>query len=178
MMGEAETFDEYLRRRQPYLLRVAFLLTGDAYGAQDLVQSALMRVLPHWDRIGRMENVDAYACRVLVRVHASWRRRRWWGEIPHVADPDRDPAKIDDENDRVDKVVLLNALAKLPARQRAVIVLRFYLDFSEQRTADALGCRVGTVKSQTSKALATLRRIVPTLWSENAATPAMPREAS
>src|SRR3954469_3985865 len=151
-MHEPDGFRGYVRDRQPRLLRAAFLLTGEEHLAQDLVQSALIRVWPRWERISRMENVDAYVYRVLVTVHAGWRRRRWNAEVPRHDVPSRGSA-ADSQDEHVDRLVLVAALGRLPAKQRAVVVLRFYLDLSERQTAEALGCTVGTVKSHTSRAL-------------------------
>jgi RNA polymerase sigma-70 factor (sigma-E family) len=158
-MHEPEGFRSYVVEQQPKLLRAAFLLTGDAHLAQDLVQASLVRVWPRWDRISRMDNVDAYVYRVLVTVYAGWRRRRWNAEVPSDEVPGREA--VDSQEHDVDRLVLVAALRRLAVKQRAVVVLRFYLDLSERQTAEALGCTVGTVKSHTSRALTALRRIVP-----------------
>ncbi|GAB2691806.1 SigE family RNA polymerase sigma factor [Kitasatospora kifunensis] len=156
-MREPEGFQEYVRGRQRSLLRSAYLITGDPHLAHDLVQSALVRAWPRWERISRLENVDGYVYRVLVTTWTSWKRRRWHGEIPHGQVPDG-AAVADPQDTSAERVTVAEALRALPPRQRAVVVLRFYADLTEAQTAEAMGCSVGTVKSQTAKALAALRR--------------------
>jgi RNA polymerase sigma-70 factor (sigma-E family) len=140
-------------------LRTAFLLTGSQHGAEDLTQQALERVLLGWGRI--RENPDAYARVVLYREHAVWWRRRRFVEVSseglrHPAVPDRS-AEVELA------LVLQAALARLTSRQRAVLVLRFYEDRGEAEVAEILGCSIGTVKSQTHKALRALRCSAPEL---------------
>ncbi|MDX6356236.1 MAG: hypothetical protein QOF98_3139 [Streptomyces sp.] len=153
-------FEEFVAARGPRLLRVAWLLTGDAYLAEDLLQTVLARVWPKWPRIAE-ENPEAYVRRALVHTHASWWRRKWRGEVPHGDDlPDRahsaDPyADVDLEQ------ALAAAVRALPVRQRAVVVLRYFEDLSVAETAAALRCSEGTVKSQSAKALRTLRARLP-----------------
>ena len=160
-MDAAEDFRLFVSRRQQALLGTAWLLTGDWATAEDLVQAALVRAWPHWRRIGGTrgtngrEGADAYVRRIMVNQALDWRRRRWRGEVPTADLPDLPvPAGLGREVHHV----LLTAVRALPPRQRAVIALRFYEDLTEVDTAAALDCSVGTVKSQTSKALATLRR--------------------
>ena len=160
-MNAAEDFRLFVAGRQRGLLRTAWLLTGDWATAEDLVQVTLMRAWPHWRRIGGTyardgrEGADAYVRRVMVNQALDWRRRRWCGEVPTADLPELPvPAGWGREVHHV----LLGAVRALPPRQRAVIALRFYEDLTEVDTAAALDCSVGTVKSQTSKALATLRR--------------------
>ena len=153
-MAEPVDFDSYVVARRRSLLRTAWLLTGDWYAADDLVQNALMNCYPKWRRISAGD-ADAYVRRAIFNSHASWWRRRWRGERSTAEPPETslgDPYADSDQRSFV-----LNALAGLPARQRAVIVLRFYEDLTEAQTAEVLGCAVGTIKSQTAKALATLR---------------------
>ncbi|WP_331273207.1 SigE family RNA polymerase sigma factor [Motilibacter deserti] len=161
-MREPEGFREYVLARQGALLRTARLLTGDHQLAEDLAQTALARAWPHWDRITRGGDPDAYVRRVLVTTYASWWRRRWHGEHPTAALPDTetapDPYSPIELRDAV--ACLLNTLTR---RQRAVIVLRYFDDLSEAATADLLGCSIGTVKTTTSRALAKLRASTPTL---------------
>ncbi|MCW2793125.1 MAG: polymerase subunit sigma-70 [Nocardioides sp.] len=148
-------FESWLSAREPALQRTALLLTGDPHSAQDLVQTTLAKLYLAWDRIDDHEHVDAYARRVLVNEHRSAWRRPWRRrEVVTDAVPDRDlPAPgYDDAHDAVWAFV-----ATLPPRQRAVIVLRYYEDLTEAETADVLGIAVGTVKSQASRAIASLR---------------------
>jgi RNA polymerase sigma-70 factor (sigma-E family) len=160
-MTETSGFEDYVHAKQEVLLRAAYLLTGDAHLAQDLVQTALERIWARWERVSRVENLDGYVYRVLFRLHVGARRRRWSGEVPTPLVGEHRQAESDAHEDAVDRLTLLAMLARLPRRQRAVVVLRFYLDLSEAQAAEALGCRVGTVKSQSARALASLRRILP-----------------
>lgn len=147
-------FREFVATRSPALLRLAWMLTLDAGAAEDLLQTALARTWPHWDRVaaGRPE---AYVRQVMVRTAGSWRHRRWRGEVPAGRLPE--VAGGDPTGGHDDRVVLAQALAALPPGQRQVVVLRYYADLSEQEVAGLVGCSVGTVKSQASKGLARLR---------------------
>jgi RNA polymerase sigma-70 factor (sigma-E family) len=154
-MAEAGDFQDYVLARRRSLLRTAWLLTGDWQTAEDLVQTALMRCYPKWSRI-EPGAADAYVRRTMVNLHASAWRRRWRGEVPTRQLPEH--AALTDEYAATDeRQTLLVALATLTPRQRAAVVLRYFEDLSEADTASALECSVGTVKSQTSKALAALR---------------------
>ncbi|MEU9887479.1 SigE family RNA polymerase sigma factor [Sphaerisporangium sp. NPDC051011] len=158
-MDEPEGFREFVAGRTDRLMKVAFLLTGDHHLAEDLVQATLVRTWRKWRQVGTDGQVDAYVNRILVTTYLSWRRRRWWGEVPSVL-YDHDVAAADDPYDRALVADdLKRDLAALPPRQRAVIVLRYYLDLSESDTATILGCSIGTVKSQNHKALARLRSL-------------------
>lgn len=156
-MQEPVGFGEFVAARSPALLRSAWLLTGDEALAEDLVQAALARVWPRWNRIHRSDHsAEAYVRRVMVTTYANWWRRRWraeqpTAEVPEHATPTDSYAQADE------RAVVRQALAVLPPRQRAVIVLRYYEDLTETQTAGLLGCSVGTVKSQASKALSKLR---------------------
>jgi RNA polymerase sigma-70 factor (sigma-E family) len=151
----AEDFRRFVVARQRALLRTGWLLTGDWATAEDLVQTALMRAWPHWERISADNRADAYVRRIMVNKSLDWRARRWNAEVPTEVLPEA-PAhgSVSSEAHHV----LLLAVRSLPPRQRATIVLRYFDDVSEADTAAAMGCSVGTVKSQSSKALATLRR--------------------
>jgi RNA polymerase sigma-70 factor (sigma-E family) len=153
-VNEPVAFQDFVLVRRRALLRTAWLLTGDWHAAEDLVQTALMRCYPHWRRIAS-DNPDAYVRKAIANVHASAWRRRWRGERPTADLPDR--ADIDEYSTADSRRLIVSALGRLPTRQRAVIVLRFYEDLTESDTAAALGCSLGTVKSQTSKALTALR---------------------
>ena len=155
-MVEPDGFREFVVARSPALLRTGRLLTGDEAGAQDLVQAALLKAWRRWDRIER-HAAEAYVRRVMISIYLTWRRRRWHQEDVVGTLPERlTPGDPFAELDLRDSVAA--ALAALPPRQRAVVVLRFFDDLSEADTAVVLDCAVGTVKSQTSKALANLRR--------------------
>ncbi|MFF0340005.1 SigE family RNA polymerase sigma factor [Kribbella sp. NPDC004875] len=143
-------FDAFVAGRSPALLRTAYLLTRDHALAEDLVQTALAKAWFHWSRITE-DNPEPYVRRILVTTYSSWWRRKWNHEIP-TEDLPETPAPAGD--DRLD---LWDALGRLPRRQRTVIVLRYYEDLTEPETARLMGSSVGTVKSQTAKALAKLR---------------------
>jgi RNA polymerase sigma-70 factor (sigma-E family) len=152
---EPDGFGAFVHARRRALLRTAWLLSGDWHLAEDLVQTALVRCYPRWARISA-DNPDAYVRRVIVSVHASWWRRRWRGETPTATLPDS--AGTSDGYAELDQRRLVaDALASLPPRQRATVVLRYFEDMTEAQTAAAMGCTVGTVKSQTVKALDRLR---------------------
>ena len=145
-------FTSFVTARGDALWRSAWLLTGDGHLAEDLVQTALAKAWPRWERVGP-EGFEAYVRRTLFTTYVSWWRRRWNGERPTAVLPEGAVA-APDVDARGD---LLAALATLPKGQRAVVVLRYFDDLTEAQTAELLGINIGTVKSQTSRALATLR---------------------
>jgi RNA polymerase sigma-70 factor (sigma-E family) len=155
------TFDGVVAARGQRLQRTAYLLTGDWALAEDLLQTALARAYPRWRWI-EGDDPEAYVRKILVNTWSSWWRRRWRGEVPTETLPDR-PARSghssgDDEYDAVDRRdALESALARLPKRQRAVVVLRYHDDLTEAQVASLLGISVGTVKSQASKAFRSMR---------------------
>jgi RNA polymerase sigma-70 factor (sigma-E family) len=151
---ERVPFDTFVAGRGAALQRTAYLLTGDWALAEDLLQTALARVYPRWNRIVR-DDAEAYVRKVIVNTWSSWWRRKWRGETPTDELPEHATTDPYADADRRDAVRL--ALGRLPAKQRAVVVLRFHEDMSEAQVAATLGISVGTVKSQASKALAKLR---------------------
>lgn len=151
-----EEFREFVAARSGALLRTAYLLAGDWATAEDLLQTALTKTYLAWKRLGGIDAIEPYARRVLVNTSTSWWRRRWHGERPTEVLPER--AGVDEIEHQLDRDALWRHLQALPARQRAVLVLRFYEDMSEAQTAALLEISPGTVKSQTSRALNTLRR--------------------
>ncbi|HWL34752.1 MAG TPA: SigE family RNA polymerase sigma factor [Frankiaceae bacterium] len=155
-------FEEFVRARTPALLRSAYLLTGDQHAAEDLVQAALERTALRWRRIDRGGGVDGYVRTVMYRLQVDrWRRRSYSAEQVTDAPPER--AGGDPYTGADTRLALRTALARLTPKQRAVLVLRFYEDLGEARTAEVLGCSVGTVKSQTHLALKRLRETSPEL---------------
>jgi len=155
-----EGFREFVLARRPALSRTALLLTGSHHAAEELVQEALVKAAARWRRLTAEGDPEAYLRRIMVNDRISWwRRRRRESAVPAV--PER--ASVDGSDTVNGRLDLAAALATLPARQRAVIVLRFYEDLSVEETAALLRCAPGTVKSQTSDALARLRRLVPAL---------------
>jgi RNA polymerase sigma-70 factor (sigma-E family) len=156
----AASFEEFAGARWHQLVRAAYLLCGDQGEAEDLVQTALVRTFRHWTRVEQMDSPDAYVRRILVNLaNDRWRRLYTWRRLlPLLGRPDIAP----DHSSQVDdRQTLAAALATLPPRMRAVLVLRFYEDRTEAETAGILGCAPGTVKSQTSRALAKLRTTLP-----------------
>ncbi|HET8661310.1 MAG TPA: SigE family RNA polymerase sigma factor [Micromonosporaceae bacterium] len=153
-------FTAFVAERGHALLRVAYALTGEQHAAQDLVQDALAKAFARWRHIDG--DAEPYVRRVIYHDHvSSWRkvRRR---EVPVPVVPERAGVEEVDASTAL-RVQLRAALRALPPRQRAVLVLRFLEDRSVEETAQVLGCRAGTVGSQTSRALARLRELVPEL---------------
>ena len=148
-------FRDFVSARSSSLLRTSYLLMGDWANAEDVLQTALTKTYLAWRRLGEIEAVEAYARRVLVTTATSWWRRRWHSERPTETMPER-PAP-DRINEEIERQELWRHVLTLPARQRAVLVLRFYEDLTEAETARVLNVAVGTVKSQTARALAALR---------------------
>lgn len=150
-----EDFRAYVAARGPALLRSAVLLTGDRHLAEDLVQTTLVRVHGRWERIRSAEAVDAYVRRAMVTTYLNWWRRRWRGEVPTESLPD---TPVTGGLDRVEtRLPVAAALARLPRRMRAVVVLRYFDDLPDAEIAALLGCSPGTVRSQATRALAKLR---------------------
>ena len=148
------SYEEYVTLRWPALYRTAYLMTGSHADAEDLVQSALVKVYGAWAKVSRADSVDAYVRRVLVNTFVSGRRPvRFARERIVAAVPDRPTTSQGPE----DRLSIWPHVAALPPKQRAVIVLRYYEDLTEQQIADALGCSPGTVKSNASLALKSLR---------------------
>jgi RNA polymerase sigma-70 factor (sigma-E family) len=138
------------------LHRTAYLLCGSVDEAEDLLQSTLVRVVDAWPRIRRRDDPYVYARRAMVNLAANnWRRRLT--ATAYLQRHRRPADEADPADDVVRRDAVISAMASLPPRMRAVLVLRFYEDLSERQCAEALGCSTGTVKSQTSKALARLR---------------------
>ena len=154
---EERQFVEFVTSRLPRLHRVAYLLCGDATRADDVVQATITALYLQWHRASRAENLDAYAHRILLRRHVDERRRPWSRVLLGARLPEW-TAPADESVEDADAV--RSMLARLPAGQRAVIVLRFLADLSVEQTAAALGCSEGNVKSQTSRGLATLRDLI------------------
>ncbi|MEV6211942.1 SigE family RNA polymerase sigma factor [Kitasatospora sp. NPDC051914] len=152
-------FTAYVASRAGWLRKVAYLLCGDWHRADDLVQESMTKLYANWSRFGRVENRDGYARRVLVNTYLAEQRSPWWRRMRTVGfelDTDAVVADLDASLD------LRQALASLPPRQRAAVVLRYYCDMTVEQTAEVLGCSAGNVKSQTSRGLEALRRrVVP-----------------
>ena len=152
-------FSAYMTARQPALYRTAFLLAGDHAGAEDLLQNAFAKLYLSWDRIRDREALDGYVRRIMVNEHNSlWRRA--WKRREHSTDTLPETGSHDSYDDGAG-AALWYFVQTLPPKQRSVVVLRYYEQLSEAETADVLGISVGTVKSQTSRALAGLRARAP-----------------
>jgi RNA polymerase sigma-70 factor (sigma-E family) len=156
VQAETERFAQFVAERERALQRTGWLLTGDWALAEDLVQTALVRSWPHWERIRRRDNPEIYVRRVMVNTWLGWRSRKWRGEqasarVPDTAAPGDMAAEV------AARVAVRGALASLTARQRAVVVLRVFDDLTEVQAAAVLGCSVGTVKSTLARSLAKLR---------------------
>lgn len=157
MQDRRADFERFVNANADALLRTAYLIVWDLPEAEDLVQETLLKVAKRWPRVNRMDRPQAYARRILINLALDGSRghRRRQQELTGQMAPDHpdhagDPAVIDARGE------LVSALAELPPRQRAVLVLRYYLDLSESDVAAALKCSLGTVKSTSSRALARL----------------------
>jgi len=149
-------FRDFLAPRSAALQRTAYLLTGDWALAEDLVQTTLMKTYLAWRRLGEIVAVEPYARTVMLNTATCWWRRKWRGERATAVLPERpvaDGTETSAARERIWRLILT-----LPARQRAVLVLRYYEALSEAETARQLDISVGTVKSHTARALATLRQ--------------------
>jgi RNA polymerase sigma-70 factor (sigma-E family) len=150
-----DEFHDFVAARRPALLRAAMLLTADRADAEDLLQSALTKTYLAWGRINDRSALDGYVRRAMVNINISWWRRRKLEEYPTDELPDlpiADHTRRSDLRDGLERI-----LGRLPARQRAAVVLRYYEDLSETEIAETLGVSVGTVKSTVSRAMAKLR---------------------
>jgi RNA polymerase sigma-70 factor (sigma-E family) len=154
------TFDEYVVARSPALLRFGAALTGDAQHAEDLVQSALVKAHRHWRTVAAADHPDAYVRRVMVTTHISAARRKRVVEhltavLPERASRAKDPADQVSDRDELDR-----AITRLPARQRAVLVLRHYAGYEDAAIAEVLGCSEASVRAYASKGATALRALL------------------
>jgi RNA polymerase sigma-70 factor (sigma-E family) len=147
-------FERFVADNGNGLLRTAYLMAGDLHEAEDLVQETLFKVASKWPRVRRMENPVAYTRRILVNQALHGRAKRSRNRAELTATPPPETASNAAHLDIHDE--LFDALAALPPRQRAALVLRYLLDLPEAEVASALGCSLGTVKSSTSRALTRL----------------------
>ena len=157
--ADEDDFRSFVAARSPALLWFAHVLTGDRHAAEDIVQTALAKTAVGWSRVRRKENPEGYVRRAIVNTHLNALRRRPWREQPRELLPEDDDSRHR-EHELADREAMWHALAGVPPRQRAVLVLRYYEDLSEADIADVLGCSRGTVKSQAAKGLLHLRRLV------------------
>jgi RNA polymerase sigma-70 factor (sigma-E family) len=147
-----EEFRDFMRGRWSVMVRLAYTLTGDQGHAEDIAQGAFASAYASWGRVRRAGDPDAYVRAIVIHENSKRFRKQ------RVREDLRAERGTDADDSLADKAALHDALNRLGPRQRAAIVLRFWLDMSEAETARALNCSVGTVKSQTSRALATLRK--------------------
>jgi len=157
-------FTDYVAARQQALLRTAYVLTGDRHAAEDLLQTALARAYLFWQRLRDPGAADGYVRKIMINEHTGWWRRAWRrNERSTDALPEpRSPGTADSTGRSDERDAMWSLMQSLPPRQRAAVVLRYYEDLSEAETAAVLGCSVGTVKSQTSRAIAALRERLAT----------------
>lgn len=152
-MTTAEEFTDFAVSASPRLRRTAFLLCGDWHTAEDLTQATLAKVFVCWRRIRKRDAVGAYATRTLVNTYLAGRRSKQASELVTGQLPEHPAEPVQPEL----RLVVLDALATLPPRSRAVVVLRYWEDQSVEQVAALLGCSEGNVKSQSARALAKLR---------------------
>lgn len=157
-----DPYTEYVAASLPRLRRMAFALVGDAHRADDLVQETITKLYLHWRRAIRAHNLDAYTRQILVHTFLDERRLRWAQVRLTGEPPEPSPARSENPSEAV---AVRAALAGLPPKQRAVLVLRFLADLPVDEVAEIVGCSTGTVKSQTFHGLAAMRRSLgePTL---------------
>jgi RNA polymerase sigma-70 factor (sigma-E family) len=158
------TFEEFATARLPALLRYGMLLTRDPEQARDLVQDVLAQAIPRWKRIGAVDEPYAYVRAMITNEYLSLLRRRKLRTVPLTYEALNGPRAptASDPADRFDNEDLWRRLAVLPRKQRAVVVLRYYEELTDNEIADVLGCRASTVRSHATRALATLRvRLTP-----------------
>ncbi|MCG5442272.1 SigE family RNA polymerase sigma factor [Micromonospora sp. NIE79] len=152
------TYEEFADTRLAPLLRYAVMLTGEPHQAQDLVQETMVRVQLNWRRVARADSPERYVRRMLTNQYVDWRRGSWVRRVLLRGEPDTSvPMPTDHAQSAVDRDQVWSWLSRLPRRQRAALVLRYYEDLPDVEIADTLGCAVGTVRSSISRALATLR---------------------
>ncbi|MCF3124759.1 SigE family RNA polymerase sigma factor [Streptomyces silaceus] len=158
---EQESFRDFVETRSSALLKTAVLLSGgDRHAAEDLLQNALVKAAGRWQRI---DEPEAYVRRILYRQQVSRWRLKWPRRELAVAEPPESPAAADGASAAELRIVMRGALARLTARQRTVLVLRYFEDLPEGEVAALLGCSVGTVRSTTHRSLARLRDLAPEL---------------
>ena len=169
-MTAAADFTEFASAAAPRLRRTAYLLCGDWQAAEDLAQITLAKMFVCWRRVSQLDAVHAYATRTLINAYLAGQRRKRAAELLLARVPDRavepQPSEL--------RLVVLDALAMLPPRARAVVVLRYWEDLSVEQVAELLGCSTGNVKSQSARSLGKLRAVL----GDAAAEHGPPRQAA
>ena len=160
MSGRDEEFREFMQNRASLLHQSAYLLCGDWHLAHDLVQDTLVKAYQHWPRVRQADRPDAYVRRILLNeARSRWRRRERTMPVSRFSEG-CEPVAPDATDEIARRAGLLQALLVLPVRQRATVILRYLEGMSERETAAVLGCSEGTVKSQSARALGTLRSFI------------------
>ncbi|MEN3360795.1 MAG: hypothetical protein V7637_4777 [Mycobacteriales bacterium] len=160
--SEEEGFRQYAQARSPALLRTAYLLCGDWHRAEDIVSTAVVKLYLAWPAMSRVQHLDAYVRQIVVRVWLDERRRPWRREHLTGTLPFDPPEPVEPAGDAAARRLdLQRVLARMPARQRLVLVLRYYEDLSIEATAELLRCSPGAVKSLTNRAIAAVRDLLP-----------------
>ncbi len=177
MSDEQAQFTAYFRVRRDLVRRTAYLLCGDWHFAEDLAQLAFLRLASNWRRVRDHGALDAYVHTILIRTYIAESRRWFRRQENPTGDFGSTGVQPDATGDVDDRLAMATALRRLPPRQRAVVVARFYADLDVKATAEALRCSTGTVKSQTSRAMATLKNHVSIDSIDEEVPHAAPRSA-
>jgi RNA polymerase sigma-70 factor (sigma-E family) len=167
-----EEFADFAAAASPRLRRLAFLLCGDWHASEDLVQTTFAKMFVSWRKIRRQDAEHAYASRTLVNTYLADKRLRRSEEILTSRPPERSIQPSGPET----RIVVLNALATLPPKSRAVVVLRYWADLSVDQVADMLGCSPGNVKSQSARALSKLRTMLDDIATDPGSSVRSPEE--
>jgi len=155
---DEEAFKDYVTAQQNEWLRTACLLCGDWHRAEDLVATTVVKLYASWRKLQHVDHPDAYVRRMLVRVYIDEKRRPWRREHPTDTVPE---VVVNTTDTVVHRTDLRRLLERMPARQRAVLVLRYYEDLSVEQTAEVLGCSKGAVKTLTVRAVESIRKLLP-----------------
>lgn len=150
-------YDAFVAAHRAGLVRLAYVICGDAYLAEDLVQSALVKAYRFWDKVAAADSPHAYVRQIVVREHLSWRRLRSSREISHPEPGNLDPTAATTDPDSSELEAAWAMLAGLPPKQRTVLALRYFDDLSDDDIATAMGVSAVTVRTNASRGLATLR---------------------
>ena len=156
MSARDAAYTDFVTARQTHLRRIAYAITGDWHRADDLLQTALVKLYVAWPRLQLQGKEEAYVRRIIVRANVDEHRRPWRRETPGL--DDHDPAAA--EHDPTDRTALFEALQALPVMQRKTVVLRHWLELSVEETARELGISTGTVKSHSARGLARLQTVL------------------
>ena len=155
--GGDDPFTEFVLEHRASLVRLAYVITGDAYLAEDLVQGTLLKAYRFWDRVSAADSPRAYVRQILVREHHSWRRRMSSREVVHPEPTNLVPPIAFEPSDRSGLEEAWNLLATLPPKQRTVLALRYFDDLGDEDIATTMGVSAVTVRTNASRGLSTLR---------------------